>query len=66
MDITDLDEDEFAHLVQWIARTSTENAPVDLRGAPAWRFARARAAVDAGEITEFPDIGNIDNSNSSG
>lgn len=57
MDINDLDEDEFAHLVQWLMATPFYTGLLDLRTAPAWRFAKARAAVDAGDITEFPDVG---------
>lgn len=55
MNINDLDEDEFAHLAQWIATISTQTT-VDLRTAPAWRFARARVAVETGELKEFPEI----------
>lgn len=56
MDVTDLDDDEFAHLVQWLTTVYADAGPVDLRTAPAWRFAQVRAATDAGELTEFPDI----------
>jgi hypothetical protein len=55
MNINDLDDDEFAHLAQWIAATSRQ-ATIDLRTAPAWRFAQARVAVDIGDVKEFPDI----------
>lgn len=55
MDLDDLDEDEFAHLAMWIA-VSSQQYTIDLRTAPAWRFARARAALDEGDLTEFPDI----------
>jgi hypothetical protein len=56
MGIEDLDEDELFHLALWIAATPVETACVDLRTAPAWRFAQTRAAVDQGEIEDFPAI----------
>jgi hypothetical protein len=56
MDIDDLDEDEFFHLAQWIAAIPSETTCVDLRTASAWRFAQTRAAVDKGDIKDFPAI----------
>ena len=56
MNIESLDDDEFAHLVQWLAAVSTGAGVVDLRHAPAWKFAQVRAAVDEGRITQFPDV----------
>ena len=55
MNLNNLDEDEFAHLAQWVAASGPQTT-VDLRTAPAWRFAQARLAVDAGDLEEFPDI----------
>lgn len=55
MNLNDLDEDELAHLAQWVAAVSSQTT-IDLRTAPAWRFAQARLAVDAGDLKEFPDI----------
>lgn len=55
MNIENLDEDELAHLAQWIATTSFQTT-IDLRAAPAWRFAQARTAVDTFDLREFPDI----------
>lgn len=55
MNLNDLDEDEFAHLAQWVAVASPQTT-IDLRTAPAWRFAQARLAVDKDDLKEFPDI----------
>ena len=56
MDFNDLDEDELAYLAQWIAVTSPQTT-IDLRIAPAWRFAQARLAAYTRDLSEFPDIG---------
>jgi hypothetical protein len=56
MDINDLDEDEFTHLVQWLTANLPDAGVVDLRVAPAWKFAQARAAVEVGGNTQFPEI----------
>lgn len=56
MDITDLDDDEFEHLVLWLRTVALGREPLDLRAAPAWRFAQLRMAVDAGAISYFPEI----------
>lgn len=56
MTLNDLDDDdEFAHLAQWIATTPLQ-ATIDLSVAPAWRFALARVAVETGKLEDFPDI----------
>jgi hypothetical protein len=60
MDLHDLDEDEFIHLVQWLTATPLDAGPVDLPIAPAWRFAQARFAVQTGKIMDFPDISDRD------
>lgn len=57
MDLDDLDEDEFAHLAQWVSSLPLGSGPVDLSTSAAWKFAHARLAVESGEITSFPDIG---------
>lgn len=41
MNLNDLDEDEFAHLAQWVAVASPQTTN-DRRTASAWRFAQAR------------------------
>lgn len=55
MNLDDLDDDEFAHLAQWIAITSSQTT-IDLSIAPAWRFALARVAVEIDNLKDFPDI----------
>ena len=55
MNLNDLDDDELACLAQWLVANSPQTI-VDLRNAPAWRFAHARLAVDAGDLAEFPNI----------
>lgn len=55
MNLNSLDEDELAYLAQWVAAVSSQTT-IDLRTAPAWRFAQARLAVEAGDLREFPDI----------
>jgi hypothetical protein len=60
MNLNDLDEDEFAHLVQWLTANPLGPGPIDLRIAPAWRFAEARFAVEARKLVEFPGISDGD------
>lgn len=55
MNLNDLDEEELAHLAQWVAATSPQTT-IDLRIAPSWRFAQARLAEDICDLSDFPDI----------